>query len=255
MVAWCAATCGSAQHHVVVEGAADRRPASARCARPGAPWPSRSSTSSSASASLSALHPSERLEVVLGELLRVARSSRPARRSGPARPASVWSSVATSTDDVVELRQLLVGAHADHGAQRQAVAIDEVLVAVRLGLVLRRQARRTTRCESSASSATRSAAGRAWSRRSSRGAALIVPVVKSPTKMRVSITQSERSKSRPPVRDGSLAAPAAHEHVGRHRHEVARMRRLLPALRDEAVGERRLVLDAAARRRCRRPGR
>ena len=31
-----------------------------------------------------------------------------------------------------------------------------------------------------------------------------MPVLNSPTKMRVSITQSERSKSMPPVRDGSL---------------------------------------------------
>ena len=52
-----------------------------------------------------------------------------------------------------------------------------------------------------------------------------MPVLNSPTKMRVSITQSERSKSRPPVRDGSLDAPAAHEDVGRHRHPVARVGR------------------------------
>src|ERR671926_529064 len=42
-------------------------------------------------------------------------------------------------------------------------------------------------------------------------------------------------------------APAAHEAVGRHRHLVARMRGALPALRDEALGERGLVLRELAR--------
>ena len=73
-------------------------PASARCARPGAPWPSRSSTSSSASGSgLVRLHPSVRVEVVVGEASARWRSSRPGRRSGPARRTRDWSSVATST--------------------------------------------------------------------------------------------------------------------------------------------------------------
>ena len=106
--------------------------------------------------------------------------------------------------DVVELRQLLVRAHADDGAQRQAVAIDEVLVAARLGLVLRRQAR-----ECLVAKARRIARGE--SQRPELGAvvALVAQGDRAGVEVadedaRASMTQSERSKSRPPVCDSVL---------------------------------------------------